>query len=277
MTTDTTTTDGETATTNSATPARWSEEWWATVASPTVQRCTAHSSRTGQRCGKAAMDGQRVCGYGGRAPQAKRAARKRLEEAADRMARELLKMATDDNVPEHVRINAIKDALDRAGVSARAAVDVEVTAKPYEQLLENLPRLRGGSRAQWRRSQGIPDDSDAHPLTLGVADPSQPMDAEVIDVEQDEMVCDSLVAPRYDDSRPNTPIGDETQPDERTTLFDPLADQPNPFEPTPQADGLVTFDEAVIRAARINNKAPAGHAVVRSAQRALPRGRSHSG
>lgn len=217
------------------------------------------------------MDGQRVCGsHGGRAPQAKRAAHKRLEEAADRMARELLKMATDDNVPEHVRINAIKDALDRAGVSARTAVDVEITAKPYEQLLDNLPRLQGGSRAEWRRSQGIPDEP---PRALRVADPSEPMDAEVIDVEQDETDCDSPAAPRYDDAGSITPDDDEMHADERTAIFDPMADTPSPFDRSSENDGLMTLDEAVIRAARINNMATAGHAVVRRGQRALPRGR----
>jgi hypothetical protein len=256
--------------TTANTPARWSDDWWATVASPTVQRCTAHSSRTGQRCGKAAMDGQRVCGsHGGRAPQAKRAARKRLEEAADRMARELLKMATDDNVPEHVRINAIKDALDRAGVSARTAVDVEITAKPYEQLLEKVPRLQGGSRAEWRRSQGIPDEP---PRALRVADPSQPMDAEVIDVEHDETDCDSPAAPRYDDSRSITPDADEMHADERSPLYDPLADTPSPFGPSPEDDGLLPLDEAVIRTAQINNMGTAGHARLHRPQRALPRG-----
>ncbi|MGV7277019.1 hypothetical protein PJJ83_07935 [Mycobacterium kansasii] len=186
------------------------------------------------------------------------------------MARELLKMATDTNVAESVKLAAIRDALDRAGISARTAVDVEVTAKPYERLLDNMPRLVTTSRAEYRRSHGIPDEP---PRALSAADDSEPMDAEVIDAEQDETDSDSPVAPRYDDSRAFTPDADEMHADERTTVFDPMADQPNPFGTTTH-DGLMTFDEAVSRAARINNKAPAGHAVVRSAQRALPRGRS---
>lgn len=262
----------ETPTTPAArTPAKWSDEWWATVARPGAQRCTAHR-KNGDRCGKAAMDGQRVCGtHGGRAPQNKRAARRRLEEAADRMARELLKMATDANVPEHVRINAIKDALDRAGVSARTAVDVEVTAKPYERLLDKMPSLVTTSRAEYRRAHGIADEP---PRALPVADPSEPMDAEVIDAEQDEIDCDSPVLARYDDGGSNTPDGDDLHSDARPPLYDPMADQPSPFGPSPEDDGLMTLDEAVIRAARINNMGNAGHARLHRPQRALPRGRS---
>lgn len=111
-------------------------------------------------------------------------------------------------MPEHVRINAIKDALNRAGVAVRTAFDIEVTAKPYEQLLTRMPRLDGGSRAEWRRSQGIADEPSK---ALPVNDPTQPMDSEVIDAEQDETACDPPVAPRYDDGRTITPDGDHTR------------------------------------------------------------------
>jgi hypothetical protein len=56
-----------------------------------------------------------------------------------------------------VKLAAIRDALDRAGLAARTAVEVEVgPPKPYEAILE---RIEAGSRAEYRRSIGRPDDS----------------------------------------------------------------------------------------------------------------------
>ncbi|MDP7736346.1 hypothetical protein [Mycobacterium paragordonae] len=92
----------------------------------------------------------------------KRKARQRIEEAAERMACELLKMATDANVADSVKLAAIRDALDRAGLAAKSAVEVEVgPPKPYEQILMTI---EAGSRAEYRRSRGIPDISDQLPM-----------------------------------------------------------------------------------------------------------------
>jgi hypothetical protein len=86
----------------------------------------------------------------------KRKARQRLEEAADRLACQLLRMATDDDVADSVKLAAIRDALDRAGLSAKTAVEIEVgPPKPYEQILDGITVLEGGSREVFRRSQAM--------------------------------------------------------------------------------------------------------------------------
>lgn len=106
---------------------------WARSARP-EGRCTTHR-KNGDRCKNAARLGTNVCDFhGAKAPQVKRKAHERLEEASDRLARELLKMATDPAISESVRLSAIKDALDRGGLSAKSAVEVEVgPLRPWEQ------------------------------------------------------------------------------------------------------------------------------------------------
>jgi hypothetical protein len=133
------------------TPATQGVDRWRRSAHP-ERRCTAHR-KNGERCKNAARLGTNVCDYhGAKAPQVKRKARQRIEEAADRLACELLKMATDGNVADSVKLAAIKDALDRAGLAAKSAVEVEVSPpKPYEAILEGI---EAGSRAEYRRSIG---------------------------------------------------------------------------------------------------------------------------
>ena len=132
---------------------QWSEEWWST-APPNVKRCTAHN-RKGNQCLHAAMNQTNVCRvHGGAAPQVKRAARIRLEMAADRMARQLLGIA-DSGQSEAVRLAAIKDALDRSGIQAKTAVDVAVSVKPYERVFD---RISAGPREPARNE--LPESSD---------------------------------------------------------------------------------------------------------------------
>lgn len=98
--------------------------------------------------------------HGGAAKQCREKAQRRLAEATDTMARALLKMATDDNVADSVKLTAIRDALDRGGVVAKTAVEVGVSVKPFEAIID---RLESSSRSEFRRSRGI-EDSDAQPL-----------------------------------------------------------------------------------------------------------------
>ena len=138
--------------------ARWFSLWPRDiVAGGDETRLQANCPVNGAESGR--YVGQRFAGHTAVAPFSKRKARQRLEEATDRgMARELLGMAMDKNIPENVRLNAIRDALDRGGVIGKTTVDVSVTAAPYEQVLAHV---ESGSRAGYRRSIGIEDNSDA--------------------------------------------------------------------------------------------------------------------
>jgi hypothetical protein len=194
----------------------------------------------------------------------KAAAQRRLQQAADALTARLLGFALDQGVPDAIALQAVRDALDRAGLSPKTAVELDVALKPYEQILQNIPRLQGGSRAEWRRAQGIADDSDQQPPALVAADDS-PVDAEIVDAEPLSEPQDDQQTYAY----PMTPDDDDWRPAE------PLTDRPNLFGATdPPPDKLMAFDEAVIRAARINNMGVAGHARLHRPQRALPRGLS---
>ncbi len=73
------------------------------------------------------MLGTTVCRmHGGAAPQVKRAAQTRLLMAQDRLMAQLLTIAEDKSEPTPVRLAAIRDALDRAGLGARQALDLDV-------------------------------------------------------------------------------------------------------------------------------------------------------
>lgn len=123
----------------------YSDGWW--LDRNDQNRCVA-IRKNGERCLKPANRGMTVCRtHGGAAPQVQRKAKQRLELAADRMARELLGMATGAE-SEAVKLNAIRDALDRAGLGAKTEVSVEV--KPWEQLMGDLAGVASISRAQHR-------------------------------------------------------------------------------------------------------------------------------
>ena len=142
-------------------PPRWSEQWWE-QASPEVQarRCKAHK-KTGEQCLKAAIHGATVCRtHGGAAAHVKAAARARLENAADRMAANLLGLAVDAE-SEPVRLSATNSALDRAGLTKPTEVVLSPGApKPiYETIFDDIG---GGTRAESRARRGVEDPSDTY-------------------------------------------------------------------------------------------------------------------
>src|SRR6516165_9400411 len=222
---------------------KFSEEYW--IQNPNgVVRCSAHSSQTGRRCCKPALAGATVCrSHGGAAKHVRNAARIRLVNAADRMARELLKMALDDNVSDSVKLTAIRDALDRAGLAAKT--EIEISARPYETIFDVMS-LEGGKRDEYRRLLGIESafECDGADLARYVGAPVQDDDL-IVDAEAGDVIdaeVDYLV--------PN-PSQEDT--DERGSAFDsePWASpNPSPFDSAPRpGTALMTLEEAAHQAA----------------------------
>lgn len=143
---------------------KWSEEWWSLQSLETqARRCRAHSSRTGEPCKNIALQAQSTCRFhGGAAKHVKAAARVRLENAADLMAKKLLGIAISGE-SETVRLSAIRDALDRAGLKPPAEVVLsQGETKPYETVFESIG---GDSAAAGFPSAPIEDSISAGAYT----------------------------------------------------------------------------------------------------------------
>lgn len=207
-----------------------------------ARRCTAHK-KTGERCRRWAIKGGTVCTHhGGRAPAVKAKARRRIEEAADRMARELLKMAVDDSITDATKLGAIKHALAIGGLSEKTAVEVEVGLKPYEQILADITGVASISRAEHeaaRVDRGLPARPEPTSTPELSARPGQPYAHElnVVDAEYTELPPTSAAPPR-------TPV-------------EPPSGSPPPFAAPPAISGptLQTEEEAMADIASANRAA----------------------
>lgn len=147
-------------------------------APPGVQ-CTARSKRSGVRCRRSAMLGGNVCrAHGGAAPQTRARAQSRLNQAADVLVQRLLGLALDGDAPDAVALAAIRDALDRAGMSAKQAVGVEVAVEvpAWQQMMQGMTAIRRVPQEQSRAERGLIEP----PRELTAADPSEPIDAELV-------------------------------------------------------------------------------------------------
>lgn len=193
------------------------------------RKCTANRTN-GTPCERWAIAGGTVCpAHGGRAPQVKRKARQRIEEAADRMARRVLRIADSDDVPPAVALAAARDALDRAGLRPPDKVDVEVGVKPYESLLGRVVGMSTATRSESRARRGIADE----PKAIG-ADDADIVDAEIVD------------EPRADG-------GYRAGPTYRDDADDNSRGGPGPNTPPP-GTALMTFEQANRIAAESNRR-----------------------
>ena len=88
-------------------------------------KCKA-TNHDGNPCGNHPLKGTTVCRYhGGSAPQVKQKAMERILAAADPAAAELIRIAKEGE-SEAVRVRAITDLLDRAGVGEAKKLAVEM-------------------------------------------------------------------------------------------------------------------------------------------------------
>jgi len=101
-------------------------------------QCTARSKRSGERCRLPSMLGSNVCrSHGGAAPATRAKAKRRLEQASDVLVQRLLQFALDGTVADNVALQAIRDALDRAGMGAKHALELSTPpADPVDDILD---------------------------------------------------------------------------------------------------------------------------------------------
>jgi hypothetical protein len=223
------------------------------------RRCRAHR-KNGEQCKNASVLGSTICRYhGGAAKHVKQAARARLENATDMMAKALLGMAIDPNVSDAVKLSAIKDALDRGGLKAPS----EVVLSPGQQagFEEIFDDIATGSRIESRRARGIDDSDetggqhDSYPFDLAVPQRNSPTAPAMPNSGSD-------TPPAYRGSDP------PASPYEHAEQRRDRSPRSHPREPSAATTGpfVVTGEDAI----RLANEANAAI----GALRALPPGRS---
>lgn len=176
------------------------------------RRCTAHR-QDGKPCRRYAISGGHVCRvHGGGAPQVIAKARERLALAADRMARELLGIA-EGAESESVKLAAIRDALDRAGITAKQAVELSAAQepKPYELMFSGIAKitraqheakmaaLRNGGFVQAAREFNVVDAEVVPPQEAHAYRPSDAVDGaertDQADAPADESAASTVLVP----------------------------------------------------------------------------------
>jgi hypothetical protein len=154
--------------------------------------CTAHRTN-GEPCKRRPIKGGTVCAtHGGRAPQVKEAARRRIEAASDRAAAAMVRLMEDPETPHAVKLAAARDLLDRNDLTGKTAV--EVTVKPWEAMLGDIlitPDM-GGADALSAVVEGEVEDDEPDPTPEWVTLPGD------LTVTREAATTDSR-PPRYMD------------------------------------------------------------------------------
>ncbi|WP_136246012.1 HGGxSTG domain-containing protein [Mycobacterium intracellulare] len=184
------------------------------------RRCVAHK-KNGAQCKNASVPGATVCRFhGGAAPHVKRAARARLENAADLMAKQLLGIALTAE-SESVKLAAIRDALDRGGLKAPAEVVLsQGETKPYETVFDSIGGNPGesldassgygsaGRDASPAPAYGDTEYAGLQPVAEENGEPSPDTGAQR-EAERQEFDRDSQPGPRHEARPQRTPARPE--------------------------------------------------------------------
>ena len=183
-----------------------------------------------------------------------------MQNAADKMARELLGMATDPDVSDSVKITAIRDALDRAGLKPVTAVDLDISTKPWEAVFEGISTVVAGPRypetttaIEGENTPAIePDDEivgefDDDPLPEDdeiEPDPSRIQHDR--ESESDAVIDVKIVADEYTDEIMSGGIGTTTPDQDQTDLSVDPGFTPGPLGlGGPAGSGLMTLSDAI--------------------------------
>lgn len=168
-----------------------------------LRRCSARRTN-GQPCRRWAIVGGTVCAtHGGKARQVVQKARIRVMNHADKLMRTELEFAYDETKDPNLRLKAITDSLNRAGLQPITVVEVGPT-KPFEEIFDDLA---GGSRDESRSRRGYSesiasepissfdsaDDSVTHPAPANVSAPRDDPEPSCADSG-----CDPLISHESD-------------------------------------------------------------------------------
>lgn len=148
-------------------------------------RCGARK-RDGNPCRIRPMRGTNRCRlHGGASPQAQRKARERIRDAADHAAAALIGFMNNAEVPWPTRLAAARDLLDRADVTGRTIVELEV--KPWQVLLQGIDSTPPG---------GTPEIAPLAVAEIEAHNAAERddgiVDAELVEHDEDEPMPDNV-------------------------------------------------------------------------------------
>jgi hypothetical protein len=103
---------------------------------PEPSKCVARK-KDGTPCKRSPIKGANVCrAHGGAAPQVQRKAQERIAHASDVAVMKLLALMQDPDVPKAVQAAVARDLLDRANVTGKTTVEIEVPL--WQQILDGI-------------------------------------------------------------------------------------------------------------------------------------------